>query len=97
MTVEEEEQQLWTFSLPAGFHLMSLSTSGIVTKDGSLQWYAAVRKTPLGQFRGGHGWTPQEAIDHAHATLVAALATIDEPAYNEPRITINLQHLLRRP
>lgn len=84
------------FSIPPGFHLMSLSTSGIVTKDGSLQWYAAVRKTPLGQFRGGFGWTPQEAIDHAYTTLAAALAAIAEPTYNEPHITINLQHLLRR-
>lgn len=84
-------------SLPPGFHLMSLSTSGIPVKDGSIQWLAYVRQTPLGQFRGGLGWTPQEAIDNAHAALDAALATTVEPAYNEPRITINLQHLLRRP
>lgn len=85
------------FTTPSGFHLMSLSTSGIPTKDGSIRWHAVLRVTPLGQFRGGDGWTPQGAIDHAHRTLKEALATTPEPGYNEPRITINLQHLLRRP
>lgn len=86
----------WTFSLPAGFHLMALYTAGIPVKDGSIPWRAYVRKTPLGQFRGGVGWTPQEAIDNAHAALTVALAATVEPTYNEPHITINLQHLLRK-
>lgn len=86
----------WTFSLPSGFHLMALYTAGLPATDDSSQWRAYVRQNPFGQFRGGTGRTPQEAIDNAHAVLAATLAVTVEPTYNEPRITINLQHLLRR-
>lgn len=82
--------------IPPGLHLMSLATSA-PTKDGSSNWMAYLRRNPLGQFRGGMGWTPQEAIDNAHRNLLEALAAEPEPTYNEPRITINLDHLLRKP
>lgn len=59
--------------VPAPFHLMAAESAG-PTKDGNYTWRAYVRQPHLGQFRGGAGFSLQEAVDKATKNLRDALA-----------------------
>lgn len=73
------------FTLPEGHHLMGLA--GTPSKGGNTHWNAYVRRGALGEFRGGMGWTAQEAVDAAYKNLQAV-----KPAAREvvPGLQLNL-------
>lgn len=67
--------------LPDGFHLMAAES---VPVKGGFSWLAYVRKGPLGQFRGGRGFSLQEAIDAASNNLRETLAGMERMGTVEP-------------
>lgn len=76
-------------SIPEPFHLMAAEAAG-PTKDGSYTWRAYVRQPHLGQFRGGAGFSLQEAADKATKNLRDALAAQKAMRSESPVVGLKL-------
>lgn len=69
--------------IPEGFHILALESS---VGARATHWRCWMRKDQLGPFRGGEGWTAQEAVDSAMKILRATLDFVP-PAVENPTLT----------
>jgi hypothetical protein len=63
--------------IPEGFHIMAMESS--VTNKGATHYRVWMRSSPHGEFRGGEGFTLQEAIDASMTNLREAMRSTVKP------------------